>query len=202
MTNKEFLDTLLITGKVTRKDLYSSLGNYNKYFTHVQTIVDSKKFIGNIYRKFMLLPNISNSDILFILGMLVLSFDFSDKEIDILIRRFRLIKLCTNLKYDVQSIQIQKALIEGKSVQTELYKCKLFTGAISIIYLYNVENGIELYKLAKDEDRLDIYNASNDKLLCGDVNYVLVSEKGFKIVSNSEYNRSIYIRDRYKFKIC
>lgn len=198
MTNREFLNMLLISGNITKEDLYN---DENKYKIHVQNIINSKEFISDNYKKFMKLSDIQVKDILFMIGILVVGFNFNEKETAILLKRIELIKRCTNLKYDMQAIQIYKNLIEGKGIITELYKCNLFTGLMTEIYLYDLESGMEVYKLVKEKDRLLVFNSYNNKLIANDTKYILITEKGFKIVDNSGYDRNTYLRDRYKFKI-
>ena len=200
MTNEEFINTLVVTGKLKRTIV--SIPN-GEYITPVKDIIDSPRFIGGFYKKIATLPDIREADILFIIGMLIIRFNLNESEIDLLYKRLKLIKLCTNLKYNMQALQIADDLerSKNKTVKSELFKCFLLRGIIASLYLYDINSKAEVYYLVKEDGMLSIYDAYSTKIICKDIKCVTITDEGYKIVPEYGYNRSIYIRDRYKFKI-
>lgn len=200
MTNEELIDTLLVTGKIKSKTIKTPNGVYN---SPVKAIIDSPRFIGDFYKKFGTLPDIREADILFIIGMIIIRFNLNESEIDLLYKRLKLIKLCTNLKYNMQALQIVDDLerSKNKTIKSELFKCFLLRKVIASLYLYSANSEIEIYYLVKEDGVLNIYDVRSVKLMCTDIKYVAISDEGYNIVTEHNYNKSIYIRDRYKFKI-
>ena len=135
--------------------------------------------------------------------MIIIRFNLNESEIDLLYKRLKLIKLCTNLKYNMQALQIADDLerSKNKTVKSELFKCFLLRGIIASLYLYDINSKAEVYYLVKEDGMLSIYDAYSTKIICKDIKYVTISDEGYKIVTEHDYNKSIYIRDRYKFRI-
>lgn len=91
MSNKEFFNILVVTGKLPRNILkdnnYTSMGEYRYLGELIQIICESDYYVGNIYTRLMKLNGMTEEMTIKILSNIVIKMGLGDKEVDVLIER-------------------------------------------------------------------------------------------------------------------
>lgn len=198
MTNSEFLDLLVVTDKL---DL-STLRKDKVALECIDTIKKHPKYIGNVYFKLLRLNNIKINEVLRIIVMIMIGFDLSYDEMDIVIKRFEYVHDIMNKNYAEQTVRLYVQLKDYEKVNSEmdirevLYDCKLKPPSKGIEHIN--KRGDNIYVVKFNKEKITVYNILYKKVICKDLSYILLSDKGLEFIEKGKEDIEM---DRYKYKV-
>lgn len=205
MSNKEFINMLIVTGQLPQAEL-----NNANIQSAIKVITERDKFIGNFYRKLINVPNINLSMVFYIISIIVLRYNIDDKYADILCERLRLLNQHLDLSYFTQVIDLSSQLNSNKKndIKSLLCKCSVKTNANSQESYYKGcigSNGRpdKVYRLFRINNTVMVTDMDTGRMLTDDLKYILIEKDSrFPIfIDKNEFKNSMYSKHKNLFKI-
>lgn len=197
MTNKEFIQTLLVSGKISKRDLVND--------EDLKRVCITDRFLGNIYLKLEKLPDIRHYHIMTILSRLVITYDLNDREIDVLIGNLRIVKECTDVDYikHISHIREQLGGIRNRrNIIEELYKCEVYIENFGKgIFVCKIYLGNKVYLYTKHFRSTRLIDATNNDIVADGIKFIGFDDNGIKFIRKTEYSIKIQEYFRYRYKL-
>lgn len=179
MTNKEFFDMMVVTGKMDNK-----LFRDKNISMLMQDICEDERYIGEIYLKLLKLKDTDEANILRILKNIILKYDLTSKETDVLIERFRIINIIMRRGHVKQYLSTVVQLRDCKDKLATLYSCRIQPKSDREFIVYQKENGGKIFYIIEFYDKISVRIGS--KVVCDDLKYILYDNKELKFISKKE----------------
>lgn len=204
MSNEEFINMLIVSGKLSPKELDNDI----KF--SIKTILKSDRFIGNFYKSLCDLGFMNNSMILYTIAVIVLGYNIKDEYADIFRDRYKILYNHLDLSHFTQTLALSDQLKSDnkKDMKSLLYKCNVKGYITSQQFYY--KNCLradgrtdKTYMLFRLNSIVSVTDMETGKRIIDDLKYILIEKDSrFPIfIDKKEFKSSMYNKHRNLFKI-
>lgn len=201
MTNNEFIDLLVVTGKLD----IGKLERDQIALECLDKIREYPKYIGDIYFKLLNLDEMKLIEVLRTIAIIIIEFDLDHEEMEIVVKRFEYVHNIMDKGYVYQIVNLFVQLRDAKRLELEgverfdkkevLYKCRLNIPSNESEY-FN-KKGKNKYHILFGE-KIAVQDMIHRVVLCRDLEYIIINDGWLEFIERGKEDLE---RDKYKYRV-